>query len=273
MLMERGATSFQEHGDEQWTSAHNFERPVRQRGFRSVPSQSAPGYRRALAAIELNDQSSLPPHPFSRGFVRTYAEEVDLDPDGSCGNTSPSSQGSRGSRRPRHAAVPTEPSSQPSSRWMGMGTAVAILLVVVVAAVVLGRRGDRAADPTRRYDRSVARRARHGGTHRCRPAADPVRRRGGGRTPPRNPAPAAIRGPVDEPPVLGRGDGRWTTHDLPGAAARRSSDPRGRACHHDPLRRRGGRNVDDQWPGRRFTRRGRRDQGHEITKENAATFR
>ena len=36
---------------------------------------------RALAAIERNDKSALPPHPFSRGFVGTYASEVDLDPD------------------------------------------------------------------------------------------------------------------------------------------------------------------------------------------------
>jgi cytoskeleton protein RodZ len=36
---------------------------------------------RALAAIERNDASALPPHPFDRGFVRTYAAEVDLDPD------------------------------------------------------------------------------------------------------------------------------------------------------------------------------------------------
>ena len=36
---------------------------------------------RTLSAIELNDLSSLPPRPFGRGFVRAYAEEVDLDPD------------------------------------------------------------------------------------------------------------------------------------------------------------------------------------------------
>ena len=36
---------------------------------------------RTLAAIERNDQSALPPHPFGRGFVRAYAEEVDLDSD------------------------------------------------------------------------------------------------------------------------------------------------------------------------------------------------
>jgi cytoskeleton protein RodZ len=36
---------------------------------------------RILAAIELNDLSSIPPKPFGRGFVRTYAHEVGLDPD------------------------------------------------------------------------------------------------------------------------------------------------------------------------------------------------
>src|SRR5262245_5979991 len=36
---------------------------------------------RTLVAIELNDLTLLPPRPFGRGFVRAYAQEVDLDPD------------------------------------------------------------------------------------------------------------------------------------------------------------------------------------------------
>ena len=36
---------------------------------------------RILAAIELNDLSSIPPKPYGRGFVRAYAHEVGLDPD------------------------------------------------------------------------------------------------------------------------------------------------------------------------------------------------
>jgi cytoskeletal protein RodZ len=100
---------------------------------------------RTLAAIELNDQSSLPPHPFGRGFVRTYADEVDLDPDRLVRDYFAQFPA-------QPAPVPgardaPEPSWQPASRWMGMGTAVAILLVVVAAAVVLGRRSDSAVEP------------------------------------------------------------------------------------------------------------------------------
>jgi cytoskeleton protein RodZ len=101
-----------------------------------------------LAAIERNDQSALPPHPFGRGFVRAYAEEVDLDSDrlvreyfAQFPTPPPVSNHIPLSRQP------VEPSWQPPSRWIGMATAVAVLLVVVAAAVVLGRRGERAADP------------------------------------------------------------------------------------------------------------------------------
>jgi cytoskeleton protein RodZ len=102
---------------------------------------------RTLAAIERNDQSALPPHPFGRGFVRTYAEEVDLDPDRLV--------------RDYFAQFPAQPPPQPTaisgngpdvswqapSPWLGMGTAVAILLVVVAAAVVLGRRSESLPEP------------------------------------------------------------------------------------------------------------------------------
>ena len=101
-----------------------------------------------LAAIERNDQSALPPHPFGRGFVRAYAEEVDLDSDrlvreyfAQFPTPPPASNHVPLSREP------VEPSWQPPSRWIGMATAVAVLLVVVAAAVVLGRRGERAAEP------------------------------------------------------------------------------------------------------------------------------
>jgi cytoskeleton protein RodZ len=97
---------------------------------------------RTLAAIERNDQSALPPHPFARGFVRTYAEEVDLDPDLLARDFF--------AQFPAPiAAAPTsatldslDESWRPPARWTGMGTAIAILLVVVAAAVVLGRRSD-----------------------------------------------------------------------------------------------------------------------------------
>lgn len=102
---------------------------------------------RALAAIERNDQSAIPPHPFGRGFVRTYAEEVDLDADRIVRDYFAQFPEQADSS---HTAVPREPpdiSWQPHSRWVGMGMAVAILLVVVAAAVVLGRRGESTPEP------------------------------------------------------------------------------------------------------------------------------
>jgi cytoskeletal protein RodZ len=103
---------------------------------------------RTIAAIERNDQSALPPHPFGRGFVRAYAEEVHLDSDRLVREYF--AQFPSPPPVPNHVPLsrePVEPAWQPPSRWIGMGTAVAILLVVVAAAVVLGRRGEHAAEP------------------------------------------------------------------------------------------------------------------------------
>ena len=100
---------------------------------------------RTLAAIERNDQSALPPHPFGRGFVRTYAEEVDLDPDRIVRDYFAQFPESHDPTRAAVLRESPDVSWQPPSQWMGLGTAVAILLLVVAAAVVLGRRGDRAA--------------------------------------------------------------------------------------------------------------------------------
>lgn len=102
---------------------------------------------RTLAAIERNDQSALPPHPFGRGFVRTYAEEVDLDPDRTVRDYfAQFPEQSDSDRTPVLHELP-DVSWQPPSRFLGMGTAVAILLVVVAAAVVMGRRGDSTPSP------------------------------------------------------------------------------------------------------------------------------
>ena len=97
---------------------------------------------RTLAAIELNDLSNLPPRPFVRGFVKAYAEEVDLDP-----HRTVQSFFAQFPSQP----VPVPPTARrqaadallgPPSQWAGLGTAAAILIIVVTAAVVLGRRGD-----------------------------------------------------------------------------------------------------------------------------------
>ena len=117
---------------------------------------------RTLAAIERNDQSALPPHPFGRGFVRAYAEEVDLDSErlvreyfAQFPSPPPASNHVPRSREP------LEPSWQPPSRWIGMGTAVAILL--------RRRRGGSSARSTKRV-RGRARHRRHDwhvAGHRC----------------------------------------------------------------------------------------------------------
>ena len=102
---------------------------------------------RTLSAIERNDRSALPPQPFARGFVRTYADELDLDHE----------RVVREFFAQFPAETPTgpllvtreipDPSWQPPSRWLGMATSLAILLVVVTAAVVLGRRGESHVEP------------------------------------------------------------------------------------------------------------------------------
>jgi cytoskeleton protein RodZ len=97
---------------------------------------------RTLAAIELNDLSLLPPRPFGRGFVKAYAEEVDLDPEHTVQNFF-----SQFPARPMPSA-PTarheiaETLLNPPSNWVGLGAAATILILVVAAAVVLGRRNE-----------------------------------------------------------------------------------------------------------------------------------
>jgi cytoskeleton protein RodZ len=102
---------------------------------------------KALAAIERNDRSALPPPPFSRGFVRTYAAEVELDPDRLVRDYF--------AQFPEQLPPPVpivknevpDTTWQSHSPWMGLATALAILAVVVVTAVVLGRRGQTSGEP------------------------------------------------------------------------------------------------------------------------------
>jgi cytoskeleton protein RodZ len=101
---------------------------------------------RTLAAIEINDLASLPPRPFGRGFVKAYAEEVDLDPDQTVQSF--------------FAQFPARPAPPPTtmrrdsaedvwhstSPWTGLASAAIILILVVGAAVVLGRRNPTLAE-------------------------------------------------------------------------------------------------------------------------------
>jgi cytoskeleton protein RodZ len=94
---------------------------------------------RTLAAIELNDVSRLPPRPFGRGFVKAYAEEVDLDPDRTVQTFF--------SQFPARPPVPSstrreiaETVWQTPSNLAGLAVAATILILVVAAAMVLGGR-------------------------------------------------------------------------------------------------------------------------------------
>ncbi len=104
---------------------------------------------RALAAIELDDLSAIPPRPFGRGFVHAYAAEVGLDPDRTVREyfaqfppTPEPIQAPTSLRR-------TDPEQlfELSPQWTGLAAAIGILLLVVAAAVVIGRRGDTRAEP------------------------------------------------------------------------------------------------------------------------------
>jgi cytoskeletal protein RodZ len=105
---------------------------------------------RTLAAIELNDLSLLPPRPFGRGFVRAFAQEVDLDPDRTVREyfaQFPSLREANGGTATPDAPIETARRREMSafqvpSQWTWLGTGVAILLLVVAAAVVAGRRGE-----------------------------------------------------------------------------------------------------------------------------------
>lgn len=103
---------------------------------------------RILAAIEVNDLSRLPPRPFGRGFVKAYAEEVDLDPAQTVHTF--------------FSQFPPQPGPPPQatrrgladsawhapSAWSSLAVAGVILFVVVAAALTLAprREADQVAD-------------------------------------------------------------------------------------------------------------------------------
>ena len=90
---------------------------------------------RILEAIEANNLAAIPPKPFGRGFVRSYAKEVNLDP----ANVVPNyfSQFPPAEPPPREAVrTPAASSFDSSSHWTGFGAAIAILVVLVAAAAL-----------------------------------------------------------------------------------------------------------------------------------------
>lgn len=90
---------------------------------------------RILEAIETNNLAVIPPKPFGRGFVRSYAKEVDLDPANVVYNYF--AQFPPAAPAPaREAERAPDASSFASSHWAGFGAAVAILVILVAAAAL-----------------------------------------------------------------------------------------------------------------------------------------
>ena len=176
---------------------------------------------RALSAIERNDRTALPPPAFSRGFVRTYAEEVDLDPE--------SLVREYFAQFPAIAPPTTsvrklpDTSWQEPSRWGGMASAVAILLAVVVAAagtrtaIGIGHR----TDPRRHCRRLCGTRSARAGNAGDRYSDDNACSAAAGKS-----TGAAHRRALDVTTVLGCRVSRWAAHDIQSIAERRDRHAR-----------------------------------------------
>lgn len=87
---------------------------------------------RILSAIEQNDTISLPPRPYGRGFVRAYASEVGLDPDGTVRDFF--SQFAAAEPAPLADAPPRESASRPWGWPLGLALTYAAIGVLVILA-------------------------------------------------------------------------------------------------------------------------------------------
>lgn len=96
---------------------------------------------RVLDGLERNDLSVIPPRPYARGFVATYAREVGLDPD----RTVQAYFAQFESDTPR---PPVEAAVAPrSDSWRRPAVATAAVLALAIAALVTFRQPDAAAPP------------------------------------------------------------------------------------------------------------------------------
>ena len=89
---------------------------------------------RILAAIERNDVAAVPPRPFGRGFVRAYAQEIGLDPDGTAreyfaqfGTAAPAAA---------HTGADVAPSVDSSTRWPLAAMAIGGLAIVALLVFI-----------------------------------------------------------------------------------------------------------------------------------------
>jgi len=100
---------------------------------------------RILEAIELNNLSAIPPKPFGRGFVRSYAQEVNLDPSNIVHHYF--AQFPASAPPVVHEADAPRHTREWPSHWTGFGTAIAIVLLLVTAAVLRQPGGESRPEP------------------------------------------------------------------------------------------------------------------------------
>jgi cytoskeleton protein RodZ len=102
---------------------------------------------RILEAIELNNLSAIPPKPFGRGFVRSYAQEVDLDPANIVHHYFAQFPASVPPVAHEAEKRPTSRSFELPAHWTGFGMALAIILLLVTAAVLRQPSEESRAEP------------------------------------------------------------------------------------------------------------------------------
>jgi transcriptional regulator with XRE-family HTH domain len=92
---------------------------------------------RILTAIEQNDVASLPTRPYGRGFVRSYAAEVGLDPDATVRDYFSQFAPVPDAPRTTERAVPLEALSEPSTPRGWLWTSALVLTYAAVGAIVI----------------------------------------------------------------------------------------------------------------------------------------
>jgi transcriptional regulator with XRE-family HTH domain len=101
-----------------------------------------------LRALETDDLAKLPGWVFTRGFLKSYAREVDLDPDETVATflaqiappEEPSAEESRETRSARHLEEIHEPIEFEHSTDLGQMIAVAVIVIAAVAYLGLHNR-------------------------------------------------------------------------------------------------------------------------------------
>ena len=91
---------------------------------------------RILSAIEQNDSVSLPPRPYGRGFVRAYASEDGLDPDGTVKEFFSQFGPAEPATPPPARPVPVEPRRE---RWFWPVAAVLGYAAIGAFVIIAGK--------------------------------------------------------------------------------------------------------------------------------------